>query len=371
MRSRQRRSSFPLSERVRNEPARLDHARSSVGRRVAGTLAPALGLALVLSACSGLGQTSAGGASDGGAAGSDGDGTTTAGQEQSVDPALAAACADFWGDPDYADPLSRTVLDRAGTAPDVGPSDPMFYAMTVDDVATAFEAAPEDARAAATALADWFRTEPERGADADREAFRTAWEGVAGACEGASAAAAWALGPGEDGTKPSALVCADVLDTPSTLTHFANSNVLTSNMFKLVGLSARAIPQDRGEDLRATDELLAGEIAAADDDAVRAALEQVRAPFQDALDGATWSEGLQEPLTALTDACAALGYDASVADPGNGGTADAGSGGDGGEDSGGGIVGAPAAPDCRHDPSAPDPLTPDPLTPDPSNGAMA
>src|SRR5699024_2686640 len=159
----------------------------------------------------------------------------------------------------------------------------------------AFEEAPAQARQSAGALSDWFRTEPERGAEADLDAFRNAYEGVADSCRETSAAARWAVGPGEDGAKPAALVCADVFDTPGTLTHFANANVLTSNMFKLVGLSPREVPADRQQDVRDTADLLSAEIAAVDDDEVRAALDQVRAPFLDALEGDTWSDGLRDP----------------------------------------------------------------------------
>ncbi|MGY5763893.1 hypothetical protein ACXET9_01660 [Brachybacterium sp. DNPG3] len=266
--------------------------------------------AMLLAGCAELGLP-VGGSSDGGAgtdAGTSG-GASAEVTADAVDPALAAACTDFWGDPDYRDPLSRTVLDRAATAPEAGPDDPFFYAMTADDIDAAFADAPEEAVAASAVLADWFRTEPERGAEADSAAFVTAWEGVAGACAGSSAAATWAAGLGEDGTKPGALVCAEVFDTPSTLTVFANANVLTSNMFKLVGLSPREVPSDRMDDVRATSDLLATEIAAVDDEGIRAALEEVRAPFTAALDGDTWSEGLQSPLDQLGSACGAIGYD--------------------------------------------------------------
>ncbi|MDN5901146.1 MAG: hypothetical protein L0H74_13900 [Brachybacterium sp.] len=229
-------------------------------------------------------------------------------QETADEEALSGACTVFWGDPEYVDPLSRTVLAHAASLPEVGPSDPDFYALTGDAIDTAFETAPASAQDAAAVLSDWFRTEPARGADADRDAFRSAWEGLAGSCQEVSAAARWAVAPGEDGTKPAALVCADVFDTPGTLTHFANANVLTSNMFKLVGLHPRAVSADREQDVRDTADLLAAEIAAVDDAAVRTALEQVRAPFEDALNGDTWSEGLDGPLAELGTACQAAGH---------------------------------------------------------------
>lgn len=231
--------------------------------------------------------------------------TDTAG---SPDPALASACGEFWGDPDYAAPLSRVVLDRAATAPEAGPSDPFFYAMTGDDIEAVFDDAPEQARTAATDLAQWFRTQPEKGSEADRDAFGDLWQGLAAECADVSAAASWAADPEQEGDKPAALVCADVYDTPGTFTHFGNANVLTSNMFYLVGLSAQQVPADRLEDVQATADLLEREIDRVDDDAVRAGLEQVRAPFQQALEGDLWSEGLREPLTELGSACDDAGY---------------------------------------------------------------
>ena len=224
------------------------------------------------------------------------------------DPALGAACGAFWGDPDYTAPLSRTVLDRAATAPQAGPADPFFYVMTGDDIDTTFQEAPASAKESAAVLSDWFRTQPERGTEADADAFRAAWEGVADSCSDVSAAASWAVAPGADGTKPASLVCAEVFDTPGTLTHFGNANVLTSNMFKLVGLSAREVPAERMDEVEKTAELLTAEIVAVDDAAVTDALEQVRAPFQDALEGDLWSEGLRQPLNALGAACTDTGY---------------------------------------------------------------
>ncbi|WP_245851094.1 hypothetical protein [Brachybacterium vulturis] len=262
-----------------------------------------MALAVLLGGCGAAGQGSAPSPSDAGSGLA-----PTAAPEAEDAAGLSTACTTFWGDPEYADPLSRTVLARAASAPEVGPSDPDFFALTGDDIETAFEGAPASAQGTAAVLADWFRAEPVRGAEADLDAFRTAWEGLAASCQEVSAAAQWAVAPGEDGTKPAALVCADVFDTPGTLTHFANANVLTSNMFKLVGLSPRAVPAGREQDLRDTAGLLAAEIAAVDDDAVRSALEQVRAPFQDALEGDTWSDGLSGPLTELGTACEAIGY---------------------------------------------------------------
>lgn len=276
------------------------------------------------------------------AAGSDAGGSPSA---AAADPELEATCTAFWGDPDYTAPLSRVVLDRAATAPEAGPSDPFFYSMTGDDIETAFERAPEDVRARASTLADWFRTEPEQGQEADRDGFRDAWGSLADGCQDVSAAALWAADAGGEGTKPAPLVCADVFDTPGTLTHFANANVLTSNMFKLVGRTAQQVPADRGEDVQATADLLAAEIAAVDDEAVRAALEQVRAPFQDALDGETWSEGLQDPLTELGAACEAAGYAETAS--GEPGTEDQ-DGEEGSDEEDGTLVGSASLPDPDH-----------------------
>lgn len=254
------------------------------------------------------GCSAAGGGTDPSPSDSATDSSPTAAQEPQDEAGLSAACTTFWGDPEYIDPLSRTVLAHAASASEIGPSDPDFFTLTSDDIETAFEGSPASAQETAGVLADWFRTEPARGADADLDAFHSAWEGLAGSCQEVSAAAQWAVASGEDGTKPASLVCADVFDTPGTLTHFANANVLTSNMFKLVGLYPRAVPADREQDVQDTAELLSAEIAAVDDESVSSALEQVRAPFLDALYGDTWSEGLSEPLTELGTACEAVGY---------------------------------------------------------------
>lgn len=242
--------------------------------------------------------------------------SATAPTGPTADPALAGACAAFWGDPDYAAPLSRDVLDRAATAPEAGPADPGFYALTAEDLEALAADAPTVLAGPLGTLADWFRTEPERGEDLDGAAFREAWADVAEPCAALSPAAAWALGPGPDGSKPAALVCADVFDTPGTLTVFANANVLTSNLFSLVGLSPQQVPADREQELRGSEELLSAQIAAVDDPAVAAALEEVRAPVQDALDGDLDSPGLRDPLTALGSACADAGYAApDLSDP--------------------------------------------------------
>jgi hypothetical protein len=233
---------------------------------------------------------------------------TTPSAEPTTDPAAEAACQTLWGDPDYTQPLSRDVLDRAATAPSSGPGDPLFYSMTGDDVERAFEQAPDDLQESAGAVATWLREEPAEGADADLDALRDAWTDLATACAPLSAAALWQSGSGEDGTKPAALVCADVYDTPQTFTHFANANVLTSNMFKLVGRVPQTVPSDRMEDVSATREYLDQEIAAVDDQDVAAALEEIRAPFTAAEDGDLDSPGLQEPLDRLGTACSAVGY---------------------------------------------------------------
>lgn len=249
---------------------------------------------------------------DGAGSSSDGGGASDSGAAASappLDPASETACLDFWGDPDYQDTVSRTVLDRAATARAEGADDPMFYALTGDDVDAVFEQAQGPVDEAATELGEWFRTEPERGEDADLDAFVGAWESLAAVCAPASQAALWAAGQGEDGTKPGALVCADIADTPSTLNVYANANVLTSNMFDVVGLYPRTVGEDQMDLVRGTDEILAREIAAVDDEAVRAALEEMRVPFRNAIDGDRNSPGLQETMRTFGDACGAAGYD--------------------------------------------------------------
>ncbi|MBP2410745.1 hypothetical protein [Brachybacterium fresconis] len=288
---------------------------SGLLRRRVRAISALLGASMLLAGCS----TAGGGDPEETSRAAPGATGPAATDASTAEPELADACRTFWGDPDYTAPLSRVVLDRAATAPEAGPSDPYFYATTGDEIEMTFAEASADAQAAATDLAGWFRSEPEQGQDADLDAFAAAWDAVAASCAGSSAAASWALHPGDDGTKPAALTCADVFDTPGTLTHFANANVLTSNMFKLVGLSPRTVPADRMEDVQDTSDLLAAEIAAVDDDAVRTALTEVRAPFQDALAGDLRSDGLRGPLTDLGTACEAAGYASPELDETDGG----------------------------------------------------
>lgn len=233
---------------------------------------------------------------------------TTSPASPSADTVSADACATFWGDPTYVTPLSRDVLDRAATAAANGPDDPAFYAMTGDDIDADFAHADSGTRDAAQPLAAWMREQPQRGQDADMDAFVSSWRDLAAACAPHSAAATWASGAGETGTKPSALVCADIVDTPSTLTVFANANVLTSNLFKLVGRAPRTVPADRMDDVRAADQLLTEEIDAAEPGAVRDSLADVRGPLRDALNGDLHSGGLQGPLDQLADACTDADY---------------------------------------------------------------
>src|SRR5699024_5193409 len=119
--------------------------------------------------------------------------------------------------------LPRTPVARGpgpGRHRRAGPSDPLFYAMTGGDIDETCADAPAEAVAAGEELSEWFRTQPESGADADLDAFRAAWQQLAGACAEVSDAAAWTVEPGDDGTKPATLVCAQTFDTPGTLTHF-------------------------------------------------------------------------------------------------------------------------------------------------------
>ncbi|MFC0675584.1 hypothetical protein [Brachybacterium hainanense] len=235
---------------------------------------------------------------------------STSGTAPVLDEASVLACRTYWGDPDYATPLSRVVLDRAATAPSNGAADPMFYSMTGDDVEAAFADAQPGLRESASAVAGWFRGDAAAGESADLGALQAELGELAAGCAPASPAAAWFAAPGEPGTKPAALTCADVFDTPGTFTVFANANVLTSNMFKLVGRAPQSVPADRLDEVEAVLGILDQEIEAVDDDAVRAALEQVRAPFADAVGGDLSSGGLQGPLEELGRTCGDAGYDA-------------------------------------------------------------
>lgn len=284
-------------------------SRRRRGLRVAAFTAVAA-LTLGLAACTG-GEAPAGG-SDGGAGSSASDGpaaNSATPPAPTLDAGSKAACLTIFGDPDYKAPLIRTVLDRAATALTEGADDPGFYAMTGDDLTTAVSGVGGEVSHAAGDLTAWFRDEAAKGGDADLDLFAQRYTALADACAPVSDAATWIAHPGPDGTKPAVLVCASITDTPSTLNVYRNANVLTSNMFYVAGLYPRTVTDDQMDQVRGTDELLAREIAAVDDDGVRAALEEIRAPFQAALDGRRHSPGLQKPMETFGRACKAVGYD--------------------------------------------------------------
>src|SRR5699024_8653635 len=173
------------AERIgRSGQHRSWHPRTGQLRRAGRTGAVLLGVGMLMSGCTGADRAAEPTPS---AAGPSPSATSTPDAADAA--ALSTACATFWGDPEYVDPLSRTVLAQAASAPEVGPTDPSFYALTGDEVDAAFEEAPAQTRQSAGALSDWFRTEPERGAEADLDAFRSAYEGVADSCRETSAAA--------------------------------------------------------------------------------------------------------------------------------------------------------------------------------------
>lgn len=272
-------------------------------RRFRGFTAPMALVASALLLMAGCNTTATGGEpSDGGSSAA-----SPSSPAENIDPAVALACETFWGDPDYGNRLIRDVLDRAATATTDGTGDPYFYSLAADDITETFANTPDEARAVADALAGWFRDQAPQGATADTA--KPLIDDVASLCAPSSPGATWFLqADGAAGTKPAALVCADIFDTPNTYYAFGNSNVLTSNMFRLVGLGPAWIPTERMGDVEWTRDFLATQGSLADDPAVAAAIAEVQAPLDDALAGNQNSPGVGRQLESLGQACGNAGY---------------------------------------------------------------
>lgn len=206
----------------------------------------------------------------------------------------------------------------AASVRQVGAEDPAFFTSVSGTIEQTFAEASPEVREAASGLGSWFTAESAKGEGADLEAFAAAYAGVASACAPTSVAAAWHVEPGADGTKPAALVCAEIAVQPQTLSHFHNANTLTSNMFDLVGLAPRQVRPADIEQITATNALLETQRVAVDDDGVRVAIAEVQRPFQEAIDGDLASPGLRDPLGTLGVACDAAGYSGAVDVPAHG-----------------------------------------------------
>lgn len=238
----------------------------------------------------------------------------SASAEQELDPATEHACHQFFGDPDFAAPAGNEVLAMGANALEEGDSDPEFFASAGQNVKDSFaESQNPSVQEKAAAVAEWFEREPARGADADLDALKGAYHDLAASCAPASVGAAWESGQKSDeGTKPAALVCSHMAIQPQTFTHFRNSNVLTSNMFKLVGLSPRTVKKSDMDAVEQTNALLEEQKRLVDDEGVRSAVAELQTPFQNAMNGDRQSPGLREPLTEFGKACDAAGFPGAV-----------------------------------------------------------
>src|SRR5699024_12330875 len=98
----------------RSRQPRSWHSRTGRLRRTGRAGAVLLGAGMLLTGCTGADRTAEPNASATG---------STSTQAAADAGALGNACATFWGDPEYIDPLSRTVLAQAASAPETGPPD--------------------------------------------------------------------------------------------------------------------------------------------------------------------------------------------------------------------------------------------------------
>lgn len=298
-------TAFPRQRRTRDHRSRNHRPTRMVG--LAGALM------LAISACGPLGL----GSGDGAARPSAPSASTTQATEQTTDavgPATEYECQQFFGDPDFAAPAANDILAMGASSLTQGASDPEFFAGTADTVTQAFaESESASVKNAAEDLAEWFRSEPAKGENANLDSLESAYRELAKQCAPASVGAAWESGElNEDGTKPATLVCSQITIQPQTFTHYRNPNVLTSNMFYIVGLYPRTVVPEDLETVKNTLAQLEEQARLVDDDAVREALIEVEQPFRDALDGDMNSPGLREPLTKFGQACDAAGFPGAV-----------------------------------------------------------
>lgn len=239
---------------------------------------------------------------------------TTTVPAPTLNAATTHACTAFFGDPDYSAPGVDGVLAAGASALEIGGTNQMLFDQAAEDVRTTFAQSSPGVRAAADGVVTWLATEPAKGKDANVSALKKDLEDLATQCAPASTGATW-MSPTaakKDGTKPAALVCADIAARPQLLTHFGNGNVMTSNMFRLVGLSPRTVKKKDMEAVSATLELLRAERKAVDDPGVAKALDGIAKPFADAEAGERNSAGLRAPLAEFGAACDAAGYGGAV-----------------------------------------------------------
>lgn len=221
---------------------------------------------------------------------STGDPSTTAPTATgTADAGPPSACAEFFETPSYESSVFFGVLLSAGGSGDVTSVD-RDVASAVDRIADgAHEGASEDLRTISRAAVR----------DASLDDLRTAVTNFGSDCSAeGDTTAAYAIGEGEAGAKPADLTCADVLSKPQTLTVFANSNVLPSNSFKIVGMSTSRVKDQGKADAVAED--LQAEIDATSDPELKRMLTDLRQPFLGE------GSGVKAPLGEITTYCEGL-----------------------------------------------------------------
>ena len=246
--------------------------------------------ALLLAGCS-----SPRGASPAPSAGS-GAASTTA-SATAPDSASAQACTAFYGDPEYRSGAARDVLVSLGATSVGAPDDPTLLGMTADDVDSTFDKAGGRIGESGRALAEVLRKAGAAGGTLDADGAQRAWKAVATACAPASVAAAFAAGVAAPHSKPAALSCSAIVDTPQSLTALRSPNVLSA---QALDAAAGKGPRQRRVDVSS---LLATEVDAAKDPAVKSAIGALRS----AVDATSYADATKA-LGTLGEACTWAGY---------------------------------------------------------------
>ena len=231
--------------------------------------------------------------------------------EQKLNDITSAACQDFFGDDkNYQYSLSSDLLSNAGSAKYDNMKDPGLFAITSESMDELFKETKVEENS--KSLIEWLKNEAVKGSDADLGLFEEEYKKLADGCSDYSVAADWVNvdESNKPGSKPAGLVCSEIFATPMTLKVYYNQNVLTSNMFKDAGLYPKDMSSSDSEQLKRTQAYLTEQSEMVDDDAVRNGLLNIRKPYDDALnEGDYWSDGMDELLKPLENACINSGYD--------------------------------------------------------------
>lgn len=238
--------------------------------------------------------------------------TSTASEtDNAMTELTASSCQSFFGDDvNYQYSPSIEILANAGSAKYDNMKDPELFNITVENIEGLFENTEVEGQF--DELLNWLKNEAVKGSEADLELFEERYKNLAESCSDYSVAADWVNvdESNKPGSKPAGLVCSEIFATPMTLKVYYNQNVLTSNMFKDAGLYPKDMSSSDAEQLKRTQAYLTEQSEMVDDDAVRNGLLNIRKPYDDALNqGDYWSDGMNELLKPLENACIDSGYD--------------------------------------------------------------